>query len=107
MLPRNTGHFVWNCIGNRKTQRIVLQCILDNNRAIEIAEFVICNSFKEIEEPVFTSAPGILPVGPLLTGLRPGRPAGHFWPEDTTCISWLKDQPPQPAKAFPGLIVYL
>ncbi|CAL9152732.1 unnamed protein product [Musa hybrid cultivar] len=94
MPPMNTAHFVWNCIGDRRTQRTVFNCILDNNRAIEIAEFVICNSFKEIEEPVFASAPRILPVGPLLTGLRPGRPAGHFWPEDTTCMSWLDEQPP-------------
>ncbi|RWW50319.1 hypothetical protein BHE74_00043436 [Ensete ventricosum] len=46
MPPMNTAHFVWNCIGNRETQRIV---------------FDICKSFKEIEEPVFASAPGILP----------------------------------------------
>ncbi|WOL17665.1 UDP-glycosyltransferase 83A1-like [Canna indica] len=96
----NTAHFVWNCLGDRKTQQIVFNYMLNNNRATDIAEFIICNSFREIEEPVFTNTPKILPVGPLLSGLRPSRPVGHFWSEDTTCESWLDEHPP-------GSVIYV
>ena len=89
----NTAHLVWNCIGDSKTREIMYNFIVKNNQATEIAEFIICNSFYEIELPVFAYAPKILPVGPLLTGQRFGKPAGHFWSEDTTCMVWLDEQP--------------
>lgn len=91
----NTDHFVWNCIGDSKTREIIYSFIVKNIEATEIAEFIICNSFCEIELPAFAYAPTkVLPVGPLLTGQRSGKAVGHFWPEDSTCMAWLDEQPP-------------
>ncbi|KAG6513441.1 UDP-glycosyltransferase 83A1-like [Zingiber officinale] len=88
----NASHFIWNLIGGGRTKEIIFNCILNSNRVIDVAEFIICNSFKEIEEPTFCYNPKILPIGPLLTGLRPSRAVGYFWPEDAACLSWLDEQ---------------
>ncbi|KAK1303837.1 hypothetical protein QJS10_CPB11g02165 [Acorus calamus] len=37
----------------------------------------------------------IRPIGPLLPGLKPDRPVGRYWPEDSTCEEWLDQQPPK------------
>lgn len=64
----------------------------NNNRATGIAEHIICNSFKEIELPAFSYASDIIPVRPLLTGERLGKPIGHLWPEEATFMAWLDEQ---------------
>ncbi|KAG6509710.1 UDP-glycosyltransferase 83A1-like [Zingiber officinale] len=97
------SHLIWNLIGDGsdgRTKEIVFNNIVHNNRFINVAEFILCNSFKEIEEPTFRYNPKILPIGPLLTGLRPSRAVGHFWPEDAACLSWLDEQQP-------GSVVYV
>ncbi|KAG6509713.1 UDP-glycosyltransferase 83A1-like [Zingiber officinale] len=91
----------WNfCGGDGRTKKLIFNYIVNNNRAIDVADFIICNSFKELEEPTFRYNPKILPIGPLLTGLRPNRALGNFWPEDAACLSWLDEQQP-------GSVVYV
>ncbi|KAG6509709.1 UDP-glycosyltransferase 83A1-like [Zingiber officinale] len=96
----NASHLVWNLLGDGRTKLLIFNHIVNNNRAIDVAEFIICNSFKELEEPTFRYNPKILPIGPLLTGLRPNRALGNFWPEDAACLSWLDEQQP-------GSVVYV
>ncbi|KAG1341974.1 hypothetical protein COCNU_05G002030 [Cocos nucifera] len=93
MPTMNTSHLMWIDFSDPELQRRVFNSIVNTTRAIEIAEHIICNSFKEIELSAFTYAPNIIPAGPLLTGERFGRPIGHFWLEDATCMAWLDEQP--------------
>ena len=37
--------------------------------------------------------PGIIPVSPLLLGNQLGSHARSFWPQDSTCLTWLDKQP--------------
>jgi UDP:flavonoid glycosyltransferase YjiC (YdhE family) len=39
--------------------------------------------------------PNLLPIGPLLSSNRLGQAVGNFWPEDSTCLSWLDKQAPR------------
>ncbi|KAG1341973.1 UDP-glycosyltransferase 83A1 [Cocos nucifera] len=93
MPPMDTSHLMWTGFSDPELQQRAFNHIVNNTRAMEIAEPIICNSFKEIELPAFTHAPNIIPVGPLLTGEWFGKPIGHFWPEDATCMAWLDEQP--------------
>ncbi|RVX06883.1 UDP-glycosyltransferase 83A1 [Vitis vinifera] len=94
MPAMNTAQFLWACIGDLSTQKIVFDVILRNNKALLLAEWVICNSSYDLEPGTFTLAPEILPIGPLLASSRLGKSAGYFWPEDSTCLQWLDQQPP-------------
>ncbi|XP_074562212.1 UDP-glycosyltransferase 83A1-like [Curcuma longa] len=96
----NAAHLMWNVKGDGRSEEIVFNYFLNSSRVLDVVDFIVCNSFKELEEPTFSYAPKILPIGPLLTGLRPSWAVGHFWPEDAACLSWLDEQPP-------GSVVYV
>ncbi|KAG6467155.1 hypothetical protein ZIOFF_075023 [Zingiber officinale] len=96
----DAAHLIWNLIGDERSREIVFNYFLNNIRVLDVVDFIICNSFKELEEPTFSYAPKILPIGPLPTGLRPSRAVGYFWPEDAACLSWLDEHPP-------GSVVYV
>ncbi|KAG6509660.1 UDP-glycosyltransferase 83A1-like [Zingiber officinale] len=96
----NASHLVWNRYGDDRTKKLIFNHIVNNNRTIDVPEFIICNSFKELEEPTFRYNPKILPIGPLVTSLRPNRAVANFWPEDAACLSWLDEQQP-------GSVVYV
>nr|XP_010923602.3 UDP-glycosyltransferase 83A1-like [Elaeis guineensis] len=83
----------WNCAGNLEAERFFFKCMLSNNQGRKLAETIICNSFYDLESPSFTLIPNLLPVGPLLTSQQFGKAVGHFWQADTTCMSWLDEQP--------------
>ncbi|KAB8112408.1 hypothetical protein EE612_050718, partial [Oryza sativa] len=88
------AHLAWNCIGNDQGQELLFSCVLAGVRAVDECDYILCNSFRDAEAATFARFPKILPIGPLLTGERPGKPVGHFWrPEDGACMSWLDVQP--------------
>ncbi|URE01015.1 UDP-glucoronosyl and UDP-glucosyl transferase [Musa troglodytarum] len=88
-----TTHFAWNRAGGAEAQRVFFQLLVNNNKLLELVDYVICNTFHEIESPVLSLFPKLLPVGPLLSGQTLGKRMGHFWPVDTTCVEWLDEQP--------------
>ncbi|KAJ0973920.1 hypothetical protein J5N97_015885 [Dioscorea zingiberensis] len=93
--PMNVNHLFWNCQLDSESNKVIFQyCINTNNESTKYVEFVVCNSFYEAEKPVFhyLNSSKILPIGPLLSGRRFGKPAGVFWAEDTTCKAWLDKQ---------------
>ena len=55
--------------------------------------WVLCNSFYELDSYSCELMPNILPIGPLLASNHLGHYAANFWPHDSTCISWLDQQP--------------
>ncbi|KAK6913341.1 UDP-glucuronosyl/UDP-glucosyltransferase [Dillenia turbinata] len=94
MPPINPANFVWPCIGDLNTQRIVFEVMVKNNNAAKLVDWLICNTSYDFEPAALSLAPEILPIGPLLASNRLGNPSGYFWPENSTCLKWLDQQPP-------------
>lgn len=95
MMPTmRATEFAWACVGDLKTQKILIEWIKRNNKAVKVADWVICNSSYDHEPAAFALAPQILPIGPLQATNHVGYLAGNFWPEDSTCLNWLDTQPP-------------
>ncbi|ONI19056.1 hypothetical protein PRUPE_3G256200 [Prunus persica] len=93
MPTMNTKDFVWACIGDFTTQKMIFEVMLRINRTLKLVERLVCNSTYDFEPEAFTSAPEILPIGPLLASNRVRNSAGSFWPQDSTCLQWLDQQP--------------
>ncbi|CAL5367649.1 unnamed protein product [Camellia sinensis] len=93
MPAMSTTQFVWACIGDLTTQKIIFELVTRNNKSVGLADWLICNSTYELEPAAFSLFPNILPIGPLLASNRLGSSAGYFWPEDSTCLEWLDQQP--------------
>lgn len=98
----NTSDFVWTRMGNQTMQKIVFDMLVHNNKGVKSADWLICNSTYDLEPGAFKLAPEIVPIGPLLSSnrLKPNTlppeaepQAGSFWPEDSTCLNWLDQQP--------------
>ncbi|KAI3835077.1 hypothetical protein MKX03_016763 [Papaver bracteatum] len=92
MPAMNTDHFAWNCTGDSIVQQSMFRYISSNARDIKDADWYLINSVYELEKSTYPLNPNLLPVGPLLaaeqTQLR-----GNFLAEDSTCLSWLDQQP--------------
>ncbi|XP_058070360.1 UDP-glycosyltransferase 83A1-like [Magnolia sinica] len=93
MPMMKTEHLFWLCINDNNVQQSLFRYANHINRALESADWLLCNSFHEIEQSAFELVPNILPIGPLQAGRRLGRLEGNFWREDSTCLSWLDKQP--------------
>ena len=96
MPPMRTIHFAWTCMSYLTTQKIIFHLMKENNKTVKDANWVICNSTYDLEPATFALAPKILPIGPLrATNNWTKHLVGNFWPEDSTCLNWLDQQPPQ------------
>ncbi|KAL8475808.1 hypothetical protein ACS0TY_028461 [Phlomoides rotata] len=93
MPQMNSSEFAWATVDDPITQKIIFDLVVKNNYSIKVKERLICNSCYDLEPGAFSLFPDILPVGPLLATNRLGKPAGHFWPEDYSCLAWLDQQP--------------
>ncbi|OMP07809.1 UDP-glucuronosyl/UDP-glucosyltransferase [Corchorus olitorius] len=65
MHPTN---FVWACLGDLYTQKVIFDYMRRNNKAAKEADWLICNSTHDFEPGAFSLAPEILPVGPVSAG---------------------------------------
>ncbi|XXG46649.1 hypothetical protein AAC387_Pa02g1440 [Persea americana] len=83
-----TSLFVWLFIGDRAAQKTLFKFIHRSSHSIKLAQHIICNSFHDIEQQTFDLSPQILPIGPL-----DARSDGNFWPQDSSCLTWLDQQP--------------
>ncbi|KAK6255925.1 UDP-glucuronosyl/UDP-glucosyltransferase - like 10 [Theobroma cacao] len=97
MYPTN---FVWACLGDLFTQKIIFDYMRRNNKAAKEADWLICNSTHDLESGAFNLAPEILPIGPVSASSQLGDLAGSLWPEDETCLQWLDRQQP-------GSVIYV
>ncbi|KAA8547921.1 hypothetical protein F0562_004350 [Nyssa sinensis] len=93
MPAMSTTNFAWACIGDLTTQKIIFEVMVKNNKAVKVAEWLICNSTYELEPAAYTLFPQLLPIGPLLASNRLGNSTGYFWQEDSSCLKWLDQQP--------------
>ena len=95
MPAMDTANFVWACLGDFTTQKIIFDLMVKTNEAAKMADRIISNSAYDLDPGAFSFAPNILPIGPLLASNRLGDQLGYFWPEDSTCLKWLDQQPPK------------
>ncbi|KAJ1421479.1 UDP-glucuronosyl/UDP-glucosyltransferase [Sesbania bispinosa] len=94
MMPTmRTRDFPWMTFSGLTTQKIIFDLFKRNNKAVEYAEWIICNSSYDHEPAAFALAPKILPIGPLQASNHVGYLAGNFWSEDSSCLNWLDQQP--------------
>ncbi|XP_058070356.1 UDP-glycosyltransferase 83A1-like [Magnolia sinica] len=93
MPALNTTHLLWLCVGDRVSQKSIFRYYDRCTRATKFADWLLCNSFYEIEPSAYDLVPKVLPIGPLMAGKRHGLLEGNFWPENSTCFSWLDEQP--------------
>ncbi|KAL8199412.1 hypothetical protein R6Q57_012980 [Mikania cordata] len=90
----NPAHFIWACVGDSGTNQIIFDfAILEGKEAAEAADRILCNSTMDLEHGAFNLFPKMLPIGPVLATIRSSRQTGHFWNEDSTCLTWLDHQP--------------
>ncbi|KAJ9540651.1 hypothetical protein OSB04_027157 [Centaurea solstitialis] len=93
MPPIKPANLSWACIGDSDTTKTVFLAIVEAAKAVLRNERILCNSSHHLESATFSLFPQVLPIGPLLASNRLAKQAGHFWPEDYTCLTWLDDQP--------------
>ncbi|CAN4082678.1 unnamed protein product [Withania somnifera] len=89
----NPSDFVWACFPDPYMKKMIIDLVAENNERVNCADWIICNSAKELEPGAFAMFPQVSAIGPLLASSRLGLSAGHFWPEDTYCLKWLDQQP--------------
>ncbi|KAJ0098836.1 hypothetical protein Patl1_21717 [Pistacia atlantica] len=108
MPAMNTAHFGWACIGNKKVQKLFFENVIRNKRAINLSNWVLCNSTYDLEPAAFNFDPKFIPIGPLLASNRCGISAASFRQEDLTCLKWLDKQQPQSViyVAFGGTTIF-
>ena len=93
MPPIKPANIWWACIGESVTTKIVFKAIQEVAKAVLMNEWILCNSSHHLESATFSLFPQALPIGPLLASNRLAKQTGHFWLEDSTCLTWLDQQP--------------
>nr|GFA97174.1 putative UDP-glucuronosyl/UDP-glucosyltransferase [Tanacetum cinerariifolium] len=94
MPSMNPAHFLWAGVGDSATNNIIFNIVvLESKESAEMAGRIICNSTMELDPGAFALFPNILPIGPLLATNSHKKQVGHFWNEDSTCLTWLDQQP--------------
>lgn len=66
-------------------------CAVD--QIVKISDWILAITFYELDSSSCDLIPNILPIGPLLASNNSRHLVGSFRPEDSTCSSWLNEQP--------------
>lgn len=85
--------FMWASFNDEAIIKNCFHILSECNQAMKLADLTICNSAFELEPDAFSAIPEVLPVGPLSASSMPRNKAGNFWSEDSSCLSWLDQQP--------------
>lgn len=93
MPAMNTRNLIWGRVSDPESLKIMFGSMARVEEFAKLADWIICNSAYELEPAAFASFPNILPIGPLLASNKLGNQEGYFWPEDSTCLTWLDQQP--------------
>lgn len=87
MPMMDTAKFPW-CGLNK----ILVRHIAQEMQTIKLGDWWLCNTTYDLEPAAFSISPRLLPIGPLMAS--EGNKSS-LWQEDTTCLDWLDQQPPQ------------
>ncbi|XVF08996.1 hypothetical protein REPUB_Repub07fG0052100 [Reevesia pubescens] len=82
----------WNISGDPVLGKTIFRLISSGPENVKFTNLILSNSFDELAPSAFKLIPNVLPIGPLLASNHLGSFAGSFWPEDSTCLSWLDKQ---------------
>ncbi|KAJ9564304.1 hypothetical protein OSB04_000270 [Centaurea solstitialis] len=93
MPPLKPANLPWTCFEDPATIIAFFHLVREAVEAAGLTEWFICNSATELEPAAFGLHPQLVPIGPLLASDRLANQTGHFWHEDSTCLSWLDQQP--------------
>ncbi|XP_020219871.1 UDP-glycosyltransferase 83A1 [Cajanus cajan] len=83
----DTQNFPWR--GFNKT---FFDHLVQEMQTSELGEWWLCNTTYDLEPGAISISPKFLPIGPLMES---DSNKSSFWQEDTTCLEWLDQQPPQ------------
>jgi len=72
--------------------KIFFPHIVKEMKNLEFGEWWLCNTSCDLEPGAVAISPRFLPIGPLMES---DTNKNSFWEEDTTCLDWLDQQPPQ------------
>ncbi|XP_044476840.1 UDP-glycosyltransferase 83A1-like [Mangifera indica] len=92
-LPWRRNELPWSFPLDQKMQKLLFEAMCTVEQIIKISNWVLSNSFYELDSTSCDLVPKLLPIGPLLALNNSRHLAGSFWPEDSTCLSWLDEQP--------------
>ncbi|XP_063937024.1 UDP-glycosyltransferase 83A1-like [Daucus carota subsp. sativus] len=84
---------MWTSFNDAAIRKNCFQLLSNCNQSMKLADLIICNSAYELEAAAFSAIPNVLPVGPLSATSMPRNKAGNFWSVDSSCLSWLDQQP--------------
>ncbi|CAL4936062.1 unnamed protein product [Urochloa decumbens] len=97
--PIDSTEIPWVSLGSTaERRRANILKVINTNQLMELAEAVICNTFREVEPEALALLPNALPIGPLVAPMS--KLTGNFWSEDQTCLTWLDKQ-------APGTVIYV
>ncbi|KAH9714537.1 glucosyl transferase [Citrus sinensis] len=92
-LPWKRNEYKWSYPSQPQILKMTFGRASSIVQSLEIANWVLYNSFNERHPPACDLTPYILTIGPLLTGNNHSKHSAiNFWPEDSTCLSWLDKQ---------------
>ncbi|KAJ0825790.1 hypothetical protein HanRHA438_Chr17g0807071 [Helianthus annuus] len=94
MPPIKSENLAWACFMDVATIEASFQLVKEAEEAYRLTEWFICNSTTDLEAAAFSMYSQLMPIGPLLASNRLADQAGHFWQEDSTCLTWLDQQQP-------------
>ncbi|KAJ3673844.1 hypothetical protein LUZ60_005836 [Juncus effusus] len=83
-------HLAWSNFGDRELEKFMFQ-FAKSSHVVSKADFILCNSFQELELPFFNIFPNIIPIGPLPIE-QVSDSLGHLWSNDETYLNWLDQQ---------------
>ncbi|KAM3701792.1 hypothetical protein ACJW30_05G201600 [Castanea mollissima] len=90
----SSNELPWSFLGDSKIQNLIFEYhALRMNQYVKQCNWLLCNSFHELDSAVCDLILGILPIGPLLLGNQLSNYVGSFWPQNSACLSWLDKQP--------------
>ncbi|KAK7340623.1 hypothetical protein VNO77_21331 [Canavalia gladiata] len=83
----DTANFPWCGLG-----KDLFHHIMQEMQTLKLGEWWLCNTTYDLEPAAFSISPRFLPIGPLMES---DNNKGSFLQEETTCLDWLDQQPPQ------------
>ncbi|KAL5749116.1 hypothetical protein ACOSP7_023719 [Xanthoceras sorbifolium] len=86
------NEFTWSCPNDSKVHKLIFEYASATVQTLRNSNWVLCNSFYELDSSACDLVPKMLTIGPLLASNHSGHLAGNFWPEDSACLSWLDKQ---------------
>ncbi|CAJ1830897.1 unnamed protein product [Sphenostylis stenocarpa] len=86
MPMMDTSYFPW-----RGFKKIFFEHLVQEMQTLKLGEWWLCNTSYGLEPGAFSISPKFLPIGPLMENSN----RSSFWEEDTGCLEWLDQQPPQ------------